>query len=285
VEFTQVRPGIFLLVAQPESVNVGLVVGQDRAWLIDSGSSPAQGERIRAAAAAVCDRPLAGVVLTHGHWDHSFGLAAFADLETVGQQDCETARHGAEAEAAARALGLDLDRLPGPSHTISLIGLRDLGGGVVLELAHFGPAHTQGDLVVALPGADVFFVGDLIETAGAPQFDPESSLDGWVKSLDSLWGALRPNSLVVPGHGPVAEPWQVGHQRAGLAALWDQTEWAYHQGVPLDQIYDHAQLEWPWDRRTAERGIALAQAELRARGPRRAPLPLIESRRLSHPRP
>ncbi|MDR1213950.1 MAG: MBL fold metallo-hydrolase [Propionibacteriaceae bacterium] len=285
MEFTQVRPGIFLLVAPPESVNVGLVVGQDRAWLIDSGSSPAQGERIRAAAAAVCDRPLAGVALTHGHWDHSFGLTAFADLETVGHQDCQTALRGAESAAAAHDLGLDLDRLPGPARTISLIGLRDLGGGVVLELAHFGPAHTLGDLVVALPGADLFFVGDLIETAGAPQFDPESSLDGWVKSLDSLWAALKPNSLVVPGHGQVAEPWQVGHQRAGLAALWGQTEWAYHQGVALEQIYDHDHLEWPWDRPTAERGIALAYAELRARGPRRAPLPLIETHRLDDPRP
>jgi glyoxylase-like metal-dependent hydrolase (beta-lactamase superfamily II) len=283
VEFKQVRPGVHLLVAEPESVNVGLVVGPERAWLIDCGSSPAQGESIRAAAAAVSDRPLAGVALTHGHWDHSFGLAAFADLETIGQQDCQSAQRGDEAQRAARSLGLELDRLPGPSQTIGLIAVRDLGAGQVMELAHFGPAHTRGDLVVALPGADVIFVGDLIETAGPPQFDSESSVDGWVKSLDSLWAILKPNTLVAPGHGPVAEPWQVGHQRAGLAAIWGQTEWAYHQGLAPEQIYHHDQLEWPWDRATAERGIALAYAELRARGPRRAPLPLIQTRRRSDP--
>ena len=79
------RP-VFVAVAEPESVNLGLVVGSERALLVDTGSSPAQGRAVRASVAAVTDRPLAAVVVTHWHYDHAFGLAAFADLLTIGHE-------------------------------------------------------------------------------------------------------------------------------------------------------------------------------------------------------
>ena len=48
-----------LAVAQPEAVNIGLVVGTTGALLVDTGSSPRQGADIRAAAQAVAgDVPL-----------------------------------------------------------------------------------------------------------------------------------------------------------------------------------------------------------------------------------
>ena len=49
-------------VAEPESVNLGLVVGSERALLVDTGSSPVQGRPLRASVATVTDRPLTAVV-------------------------------------------------------------------------------------------------------------------------------------------------------------------------------------------------------------------------------
>ena len=37
-----------------------------------------------------------------------------------------------------------------------------------MEIAHLGRGHTDGDLVVVVPDADVVFAGDLIESAGPP---------------------------------------------------------------------------------------------------------------------
>ncbi|MDR1265506.1 MAG: MBL fold metallo-hydrolase [Propionibacteriaceae bacterium] len=152
---------------------------------------------------------------------------------------------------------------------LASIGLRDLGG-VTVEIAHFGPAHTDGDLIVAVPEARVVFAGDLVETLGPPQFDQTSDLLGWAKSLDALRGLLRPDTVVVPGHGRLAQAWDVDHQRQGLTAIWDQAEWAYRQGVELDQVYAFDQLEWPWDEATARQGIAAAY---RALARRLGPLP------------
>jgi len=146
---------------------------------------------------------------------------------------------------------------------LASIGVRNLGG-LTVEIAHLGPAHTRSDLVVAVPERQVILVGDLVDT-GAPWFDETSSLDGWVRSLDALYNMVPDTGLVIPGHGEPLERWQVAHYRAGLAAIWDQAEWTYNEGVPADKAYDHDNLEWPWDRGTVEQGIRLTYKELAER--------------------
>ena len=49
-----------------------------------------------------------------------------------------------------------------------MVAAVDLGGGVRVEAVHLGRGHTDGDLVVVVPGSDVVFAGDLVESAGPP---------------------------------------------------------------------------------------------------------------------
>lgn len=51
--FEPIADRVYRAVAQPASVNIGLVVGSTGALLIDTGNSPAQGAMIRDAAQAV----------------------------------------------------------------------------------------------------------------------------------------------------------------------------------------------------------------------------------------
>ena len=57
---------------------VGLVIGGDSALLIDAGSSLAEGARLRMRAQALAGRRVPLLALTHPHFDHVFGAAAFA---------------------------------------------------------------------------------------------------------------------------------------------------------------------------------------------------------------
>jgi len=265
MEFTQVRPGIFTAILDEEDATVSLVVGESRSLLVDTGSTPMQGVRIRHAITDVTDRALETVVLTHGHWDHAFGLNAFADLDTIGGEMLPQDIRCRENLHWAATHGIDVDEVGLPATLLSLIAVRNLGG-LTVEIADFTPAHTRSDLVVAIPERSVLIVGDLVE-AGPPHFDETSCLDGWVKSLDALYSLLKMDTVVILGHGGAVGPGEVAHFRTGLAAIWDQAEWCFRQDVPLEQAYDYDELEWPWDRATVETGISLAYAELVGRPP------------------
>ena len=264
MNFTEVRPDVHTAILDPEQVTVTVIVGETACLLADTGATPAQGAAIRQAVAELTDVPLRAVAVTHGHWDHAFGLSAFADLDTIGSEHLPDDLGCRENAAWAVRQGLDLDALARPAATVAMIAIRDLGG-LAVEIAHFGPAHTRSDLIMAVPERSVVLVGDLVES-GPPQFDETSSLIEWVKTLDALHALLSPTTTVIPGHGHPLTPEDVAHFRSGLAALWDQSEWSFQQGVPVDKVYDQEGVEWPWDRTTATAGISLAYRELAAQG-------------------
>jgi glyoxylase-like metal-dependent hydrolase (beta-lactamase superfamily II) len=212
-----VRSGVFVAVAEPESVNLGLIVGSQRALLVDTGSSPEQGRTIRAAVAARTDLPLAAVVVTHWHYDHAFGLAAFADVPRIAHESVQVRLSSAEAATDATRVGLDPQELGRPSVEIAVATALDLGNRRV-EIAHLGRGHTEGDLVVVVPDAEVLFAGDLLESAGPPSFGPDSVPDEWPATLDAVIGLMTATTVAVPGHGePVGREF-VFEQRGRIAA-------------------------------------------------------------------
>lgn len=213
----EVAPGVHLTVAEPDSVNVGLVVGTEGSLLVDTGSSPAQGRAIRASLAAVTDRPLTGVVVTHWHHDHAFGLAAFPDVPTIGHESVRGRLGSAEAAAEAGRLGVNLAELSSPSREIVVATAVDLGGRRV-EIAHLGEGHTDGDLVVVVADAGVIFAGDLLESAGPPSFGPDSVPGSWAATLDGVIGLMTATTVAVPGHGDPVDREFVFEARGKVAA-------------------------------------------------------------------
>jgi len=218
--FTPLTEGVWRAVAEPESVTVGLIAGTAGALVVDTGSTPERGVEIRRAAEATAGVPVIAIVITHDHYDHVGGLAAFSDVPSYG--------HASVA---------------GVSVPFSLARTIDLGGRRA-EVVHFGPAHTQGDVVVVVPDADVVFAGDLIETSGPPSFEPESSLDGWPKALDGMLGALREHTIVVPGHGDPVDRMEAFEQRGRIAALLPTARWLRARGVQREAAL--TATEWPF---------------------------------------
>lgn len=218
-QWTELAPNVWVGVVEPETVNVGLVAGRDAALLIDCGSSPAQGVALRSAAEDLAGVPLVGVVVTHWHHDHAFGLAAFADLDTIGHESVVAHLSGDSAAVAAAALGLSGDDVAVPRRTLAVATAVDLGDRRV-EIVHLGRGHTDGDLVVVVPDADLLFAGDLIESAGPPQSGPDSVVAEWAGTLDGLVGVMTTDTRAVPGHGdPVGREFVFeARGRAAMAA-------------------------------------------------------------------
>ncbi|MFJ3439735.1 MBL fold metallo-hydrolase [Streptomyces sp. NPDC086081] len=208
----------------------GLVAGAGAVLVIDAGSSPAEGARVRAQARSLTGRRVTHLALTHPHFDHVFGAAAFTDAEVFGAVgvDAVLARARDRAELCADAVRNGLaetvaresaDRLVAPRHLVSGEWTLDLGGGRQVLLANVGPGHTGHDLAVLVPGdPEVVFCGDLVEESGEPQAGPDAVPARWPAALDRLLALGGEDALYVPGHGAVVDAAFVRAQRDALAA-------------------------------------------------------------------
>ncbi len=242
--WTEVAPGVYVAVAEPAAVNLGLVVGSERCLVVDTGSSPEQGRRLRAAVAAVTDRPLVAAVATHGHYDHAFGLAGFADLTTIAHESVRGRLTSGAGLAEARELGVDPDTLALPNRELVVATAVDLGGRRV-EIAQLGRGHTAGDLLVVVPDADLVFAGDLIESSGPPQFGDDCYPDEWASTLDGLIGLMTESTRAVPGHGHPVDREFVFDARGRVAAVAGEIRRLAESGVAVDDALGRGSWAYP----------------------------------------
>jgi glyoxylase-like metal-dependent hydrolase (beta-lactamase superfamily II) len=208
----------------------GLVAGEGAVLMIDAGSSLAEGARLRAQAQSLTGHRVTHLALTHPHFDHVFGAAAFPDAEMFGAVGVDAlltrARDREELRADAVGNGLAAptaqeaaDRLVPPRHLVSGEWTLDLGGGRQVLLANVGPGHTAHDLAVLVPGdPEVVFCGDLVEESGEPQAGRDAVPSHWPAALDRLLDLGGEDALYVPGHGAVVDAAFVRAQRDALAA-------------------------------------------------------------------
>ncbi|MFD5947079.1 MBL fold metallo-hydrolase [Streptomyces collinus] len=209
---------------------IGLVVGEGAVLMIDSGSSLAEGAKLGAQARALTGHRVTHIALTHPHFDHVFGTAAFPDTEVFGAvgvdallsraRDREELREdGVRQGLAAPAAQEAAERLVPPGHLVSGEWTLDLGGGRQVLLANVGPGHTAHDLAVLVPGdPEVVFCGDLVEESGEPQAGPDAVPSHWPAALDRLLDLGGEDAVYVPGHGAVVDAAFVRAQRDALAA-------------------------------------------------------------------
>lgn len=208
---------------------VGAVRGPSGVLLVDTGSGLAEGAQLRGELDGLFGLPVTHVVLTHGHFDHVLGTAAFGAAQVYGAEGLGAYLAGAGGELRrsavrdglpARAAAEATDRLVRPQHMVTGELTLTLGDRRLL-LVNLGPAHSQHDLAVLVPGMRgdraVVFCGDLVEESGEPQADTDARPARWPAALDRLLALGGEDALYVPGHGAVVGADFVRAQRDVLA--------------------------------------------------------------------
>ncbi len=215
--WVEVGDGVLVRRHAELDLSTGLVVGAYGALVIDTRGSPEQGAVLAAAVREVTALPWA-VVLTHAHFDHVLGTAAFLPAPVWAHPACrdDLARGGAAQHAEAVAYGSTRTvpvRPVVPDRVVADRAELDLGGRRVL-LLHPGAGHTDADLVVV--AGDVLFAGDLVEHGAPPAFDDAFPLQ-WPATVTALLGLGA--TTVVPGHGDPVDRAFVEAQGDALAML------------------------------------------------------------------
>jgi glyoxylase-like metal-dependent hydrolase (beta-lactamase superfamily II) len=217
----EIAKGVFVVGDRrvPLVPNIGVVLGDDAALVVDTGMGPTNGEKVLKIAKDFAEsRPLT-LTLTHFHPEHGFGAQAFKGVAKIIYNEAQRGELARKGEAF-----LGMFRTFGPAVAAALEGTKvvepdevyggpsatiDLGGRLV-ELRAAGKAHTLGDQTVHVPDCGVVFTGDLVEERMFPIFPwfPPDEVDidaaNWARVLKSL-EAEAPR-VVVPGHGALAGP-------------------------------------------------------------------------------
>lgn len=189
---------------------VAVLGGDGTALVVDTRSTPAQAREVLDDLRDL-GAPRVGVVVnTHGHYDHVFGNQVFRPAVIWGHERCRTMiqltgeRQLAAILAEAPGLADELSevRLDPPDLTVDDVATLDLGGREV-RLAYLGRGHTDNDIVLTVPDADVLCAGDLLENGNPPYFGDGYPLD-WPATLEAMLPLIGPRTAVVPGHGDVA---------------------------------------------------------------------------------
>jgi len=228
--------------------NVGIVLGDRDALVVDTGMGPRNGERVLGHARELAAGRRLLLTITHFHPEHGFGAQVFTgdaaivynrsqlvELHAKGAAYTEMFRGFGEA-VAAELEGVELVE---PDITYDGEADLDLGGRTV-QLRTYGLAHTRGEQVVFLPEERILFTGDLAETRQFPifpYFPPDDvDVDGgrWIDVLAQL-EALGPE-IVVPGHGEVGDVGLLAAVRGYMTLVRGETDRLAAEGLDADAI-------------------------------------------------
>lgn len=212
--WTEVGDGVLVRRHDELDLSTGLVLGETHALVVDTGGDEGHGARLLAAVRDVTELPLR-VAITHGHFDHCFGTAAFLPAPVWAHADCSA--HLRRTASRQRADWAEHYRQQGLTEVAGALSATDLDlGGRTVRLLEPGRGHTDHDLVVEVVDAGVLFAGDLVEHGAPPSFEDAFPLE-WPTALDVLM-RTRP-STVVPGHGDPVDGGFLARQRAEIAEV------------------------------------------------------------------
>jgi len=178
--------------------------------VVDTRLSPTQAREILEDLKELRVGPVTVVVNTHGHGDHVFGNAQLRPAPIWGHERCRVMVEtmGEEQLAAARLELPDLAEelrevvLDPPDQLFADTATVDLGGREI-RLAYLGRGHTDNDIVVSIPDADVLCAGDLLENGAPPFFGDGFPMD-WPATVEKMLALVGERTVVVPGHGDPA---------------------------------------------------------------------------------
>lgn len=219
--------------------NIGLVVTEDGAFLIDDQYAPLT-DRILAAVRSVTDRPVKFVLNTHWHGDHTGGNENLAEKGTL-----VVAHDNVRERMSSEQVSEFFERTT-PASPDSALPVVTYSDAVSFHLGEHGirafhvpHAHTDGDSVVHLPEANVIHAGDIVFYGLYPFVDVDSggSLPGMISAVERIAELADENTAIIAGHGgPVIDREQLLGYHEMLTTVHERLGEALDEGMSLEEI-------------------------------------------------
>jgi cyclase len=231
----KIRDWIYVYSAADQDSNVGIILAEGGAMLIDSGQTIADARAVLGIVGKLTPQPVRSVIHTEPHGDHSVGDFVFsppASVIAVSGASALIQQNAAPADPTYRRVAPQIEYETRMQHNV---------GGRTLELLHMGNVHSGADTAVWIPSERVLFAGAAVGVKRYPNLRPFLTIPDILAAIKRM-RALNPE-VVIPAHG-----------RPGTTQIFDEMERYYAllvervgklaaEGRTLDQV--KAELRMP----------------------------------------
>ncbi len=224
IRATKLNGSVYLLTGR--GGNMAVSAGEQGVFLVDDQFAPLT-PKIEAALRKIRNEPVRFVLNTHWHPDHTGGN------EKLGAAGALIVSHGNVRQRLSQ-------KQPEPPESLPIITFTSevtfhLNGEEV-HVFHVPNAHTDGDAIVHFKGSNVIHAGDIFFNGIYPFIDVDNGggIDGMIAAQDQVLDLARPDSQIVPGHGPLSDADGLRAARDMLADVRDRVRAARAAGDSVD---------------------------------------------------
>jgi glyoxylase-like metal-dependent hydrolase (beta-lactamase superfamily II) len=211
--------------------NTGFIVGKDGVIVVDAKTTSESAKEMLDDLAKLTPKPVTHVILTHSDRDHVNGLAAFPKGLTIisqanAKKEIEESLNGPDAAPRDYLPTKTVDK----QESLTIDGVR-------VQLLHFAPAHTSGDLIVYLPEQKIVFTGDLIVSLNPfplIHLEKHGSSAGWIESAKGM--LTLDVETYVSGHGDLQTKDDIQKRLDRVQDRYNKIKELVAQGKSLEEV-------------------------------------------------
>ncbi|MCK7459210.1 MBL fold metallo-hydrolase [Idiomarina aminovorans] len=251
IEHNEVADNIYMLTGA--GGNMLISSGEDGVFLVDDQYTQVA-EKIAAKIEELSGEGVKYILNTHFHGDHVGSNMWFATNQSSTIFAHDNVRKRLSNDDSFAEMGL-------PAITFDS-GITFHLNDDTIYVFHLPAGHTDGDSAVWFESANVLHTGDLLFNKRFPFIDLKSGgdVDGYIANVETLLDRITDDTVIIPGHGPLADKADYRGFLAMLKETKAEVDTMKQQGMTLDDIKTQGLSDkwndWSWSFISEERWIA-----------------------------